>query len=81
MKDFQINKIWANTIADISESIDSTIEYLKRELKSEIDVDTSEMTDVEKHWRTERIEEVQEKIKADEWALNLINAPFKISKK
>ena len=81
MKDYMIIKTWANVIADISESIDNTAEYLKRELKDEIDVDTSEMNDSEKRWRAERIEELQEKIKAHEWALNMINSPFKISKK
>ena len=77
MKDYQTTKIWACQIADASETIDSTIEYIKRELKDEIDVDTSEMNDHQKRWRAERIEELQEKIKALEWCLTQINAPFK----
>ena len=80
MKDYKITKIWANTISDISEDIDSRITYLKDKIQSEkLDIANKE-PDHTTDWMFENIEESEEKLKAYEWALNLINAPFKIKK-
>ena len=80
MKDYKITKVWATAIANISENIDASLDYIKRELQErKLDVANEEpdnMTD----YKLERIEELQEQVKAHEWALNQINAPFKIKK-
>ena len=80
MKDYKITKIWADAIANISENIDASLDYIKRELQErKLDV-ANEEPDNTTDWKLEYIEELQEKVKAHEWALNQINAPFKIKK-
>ncbi len=80
MKDYKITKIWANAIAIISENIDTSLEYIEHELhEKQTDVANEEPSNTT-DWKLERIEELQEQVKAHEWALNQINAPFKIKK-
>ena len=80
MKDYKTTKIWVNVISEVSENIDSNIEYIKRELEQrKLDV-ANEEPDNTTDWKFEYIEDLQEKVKAHEWALNQINAPFKIKK-
>ena len=80
MKDYKITKIWADAIANISENIDASLDYIKRELEQrKLDV-ANEEPDNTTDWKLEYIEELQEKVKTHEWALNQINAPFKIKK-
>lgn len=75
MKDYEVTRIWATEIANLSQRIDDNIEY-KRErveaLESEEHKDDS--------WYSQQIEEQKEAIKALEWALVQINFPFKIKK-
>lgn len=80
MKDYKITKIWASTISDISWMVDQEIENQKeiiQRLQHELDEDAN----LNQKWELEQIEEYEEKIKALEWILNTINAPFKITKK
>ncbi len=80
MKDYKVTKIWATAISDISEDIDSQIHYLKDKINQrKLDVANQE-PDKTTDWMLEAIEEEQEKIKAYEWVLTIINAPFKIKK-
>ena len=82
MKDYQITKIWVNAISDISQDIDSRCDWLKTQLEEQEAIyKEAEENSREKNWAKESIEDIQEKIKAFEWILNTINAPFKISKK
>ena len=83
MKDYKCTKIWINEISEISETIDSMIESRKHWLQSSKEEIANIEADKEQipTWRFEQVEEWQEKIKALEWALNQINAPFKITKK
>ena len=81
MKDYTITKIWAVEISNISEIIDRDIEYKKEAVQQrKIDV-ANEEPNANTNWLLEQIEEDEEKIKALQWILNTINAPFKISKK
>lgn len=81
MKEYQITKIWANAIADISQDIDSRCDWLKTQLEEQNKAyKEAEKDSREKEWAKESIEDLQEKIKAYEWALNILNAPFKIKK-
>lgn len=81
MKDYTITKIWAVEISNISEIIDIDIEYKKEAVQQrKLDV-ANEEPNANTNWLLEQIEENEEKIKALQWILNTINAPFKISKK
>lgn len=78
MKSYNSTKIWAYEIASISENIDNLIEYYKSQLQSKkVDFANSEGND---DYLLSIIEEYEEKIKANDWALQQINAPFKIKK-
>ena len=78
MKNYKSTKIWAITVSDISENIDTSIKYYEDEIKQrKLDLDNEE-PDSTTDWKLEMIEELEEKVKAYKWALNLINAPFKI---
>ena len=81
MKDYTITKIWANEISNISEIVDRDIEYKKNAIQQrKLDFANKE-PDSNSDWELEQIEEYEEEIKALEWILNTINAPFKITKK
>jgi gas vesicle protein len=78
MKNYKSTKFWAIAVSDISENIDSNIKYLEDEIqKRKLDV-ANEEPDRDTDWKLEVIEELEEKVKAYKWALNVINAPFKI---
>lgn len=73
MKDYTKTKIWANEIADISSTIDSTKEFYKTRINA-----LSEEGDANSKYDSEILEELQERITCLEWAIKIINAPFKI---
>ena len=78
MKNYKSTKIWAIAVSDISENIDTNIKYYEDEIKQRKSVLDNEEPDHTTDWKLEAIEELEEKVKAYKWALNLINAPFKI---
>lgn len=80
MKDYKITKIWVDAISNISENIDMSLDFIKREIQQrKLDI-ANEEPDNTTDWKLECIEELEEKIKAHEWALNQLNAPFKFKK-
>ena len=81
MKDYKITKIWATEICETSENIEASISAKKHWLQERKKDIANEEPDSTTDWKLEQIEELQEQIKALEWILNTINAPFKISKK
>lgn len=81
MKDYKITRVWVNVISDISEIIDRDISDKKETVQQEKLDFANKEPDSNSDWELEQIEEYEEKIKALEWILNTINAPFKITKK
>ena len=80
MKDYQLTKIWAVEISNISEIIDRDIERQKEAVRNrKLDV-ANEEPNANTDWVLQEIEEKEERIKALQWILNTINAPFKIKK-
>ena len=80
MKDYKCTKLWVGVIADISEDIDCRIDYFKRDIQAKKEIIANEDSDNIEEWQFEAIEELQEKVKALEWTLTQINAPFKFKK-
>lgn len=75
MKEYQKTKIWATEIACLSELIDEQIDYKKSRIQ------TMESEDrCEDSWYQQQIDELKEQIETLIWALNQINAPFKIKR-
>ena len=81
MKDYKVTKIWAIEICNTSEIIEADISAKKHWLQERKQDLANKEHDNIADWEFEQIEEFQEQIKALEWILNTINAPFKISKK
>lgn len=81
MKDYKITKIWATEICNTSKLIETDITSKKNWLQERKTDIANEEPNSTTDWKLEQIEELQEQIKALEWILNTINAPFKISKK
>ena len=79
MKDYRITKIRACEISALCEIIESRIESKQNRIETYKN-QLKEIEDKKGDWRCESIEEAKEEIKALEWALNLLNAPFKIKK-
>lgn len=72
MKDYEITKIWADEIAQISKRINNYIDSYKESSESYKNSDTQH----EKDWG----EEYEQRIECCEWILNQINIPLKIKK-
>lgn len=72
MKDYEITKIWADEIAQISKRIDNYIDSYKESSESYKNSDKQH----EQEWA----EEYEQRIKCCEWILSQINIPFKIKK-
>lgn len=79
MKDYNATKYWVNEIARLSEIADQQIEFKKGRI-SDYKEQIKELPEEETDFEKEQIEELQEEIKALEWCINQINAPFKIKK-
>lgn len=75
MKDYIKTKIWTNEIASMSTDFDFQIEYYQRDIERYKETIAN---DGESEYCNEQIAELNERITCREWAMKLINAPFKI---
>ena len=72
MKEYEITKIWADEIANISNRIDSYIDSYKESAES--------YKDSEKDHAQKWCEEYKQRILCAEWVLTQINIPMKFKK-